>query len=186
MKASEFFTHFEKEGAYEVNGLGYMRNLFTLCEIAQAKSVLEIGTGWGYSTAAFAASLSNREGVRLVTVDTSPEILLPKNASFVSKTHVPCQVITSSAEHFRTQSQFDLLYIDIAPDRDMIDRVFNKFRHSVTHDGFIIVDGYGGQTGVTDFVDRSPVSFMMLPYSDTYCHAVYRNPPNSEEMKRAV
>ena len=159
----------------EVGGEQYALNLYTLAESIKAMTVLEIGAGWGWSARAFALSLASRHG-RLISIDPYPERIKPENLGRVAALEVPWDVRKERSGDKPFNEPIDLLYIDGDPCNVTED--FKRYRENVRDGGLIVIDGYGGQPGPTEFIETSAPGFFFvtLPYSDAYCHAIYRKP----------
>ena len=160
----------------EVHGEQYALSLYTLAESVQAKDILEIGAGWGWSARAFALSLENRTGSRLVSVDRKPQRLHRKNRKAIISTGINWSIIEGNSADVEIDGEFDLIYIDGAP--HMVHADFLRFYPKLRAGGLMVVDGYGWQFGPTDAVDSlsSSYQFASLPYKDHSCHAVHRKP----------
>src|SRR3990172_202934 len=159
----------------EVGGDTYSLLLYALCESAQAKRVLEIGTGWGYSTATFCRSLAQRGG-SIVSIDPHDR-MRSENATAIRNSKVECHLIKERSADASVKGEFDLLYIDGDPTQAQAD--FERFAGKIRPGGLIIMDGYGGQPGPTDAVDALSArrSFVTLPYHSAYSFSVHRKPP---------
>ena len=171
----------------EVGSQQYALNLYTLAESIKAMTVLEIGAGWGWSARAFAMSLAHRHG-RIISIDPHPERIKPENRGRIFALDVPWDVRTERSGQLMVNDPlpetFDLVYIDGDPRNAASD--FNFYLGNVRDGGLIVLDGYGGQPGPTEFIEAAEQerSFLLLPYSDAYCHAIYRKPvPHAQDGK---
>ena len=118
---------------------------------------------------AFAASMGQREGARLVSLDPHE----PRAA--ISKPHgVDWKHIYTRSDDYRHEgAEIDLLYVDGDPHNVYQD--VQRHKDLVKHRGLIIIDGYGGQAPVTQAVHGLidiGMNFGMVPYTDKYAHAV--------------
>ncbi len=158
----------------EVSGVQYALSLYTLAESAHATSILELGAGWGWSARAFAMSLENRPGGRLVSVDQEPQRIHNANRKYIIDSGIDWDIIEGNSAMVEVDGNFDIIYIDANPDMAQAD--FLRFYPKLKPGGFMILDGYGGQIGPTEAVDSLSPSypFMSLPYNYPYCHAVHR------------
>ncbi len=161
----------------EVGGVSYCRNLLTLSECCKAMEILELGQGWGWSGSAFCASLSRRAGTRMRTVDLNPPLSGPVQ-SFIASTLVSYEFFRGDTANVNVgeDREFDLLYMDTSGSYEGALLNWNRFGANLRRGGYLVVDGYGGQPGVTFFVDSSGLPFFLMPYTDVYSHAVYRRP----------
>jgi hypothetical protein len=165
----------------EVGGQQYALNLYTLAESIKARTVLEIGAGWGWSARAFALSLAPRGGF-LVSIDPHPERIKPENRGRISALEVPWEICKARSEDTPFNERIDLLYIDGDPRNAAAD--YRHYYENVRDGGLIVLDGVGGQPGPTEFVESCEFDFLRLPYNDAYCHAIYRKPvPLAHEGK---
>lgn len=155
----------------EVGGQQYALNLYTLAESIKAMTVLEIGAGWGWSGRAFALSLSKRHG-KLISIDPRPERIKSENRRRIEVSGASWDIRKERSADRPCNDRIDLLYIDGDPREAASD--FIKYSENVRAGGLIILDGFGGQPGPTEFVESCEMNFLHLPYNDTYCHAVYR------------
>lgn len=159
----------------EVGGQQYALNLYTLAESIKAMTVLEIGAGWGWSARAFALSLAPRSGM-LISIDPHPERIKAENRGRIAALEMPWEIRKERSGDTPFNAAIDLLYIDGDPKNAADD--FNRYQENVRAGGLIVLDGYGGQPGPTEFVDAAAQErdFLKLPYSEAYCHAIYRKP----------
>lgn len=153
----------------EVGGQQYALNLYTLAESVQAKRVLEIGAGWGWSSRAFALSLANHGG-SLISIDPHPERIKPENRGRIDALGIQWDIRKERSGDNPIVGMVDLLYIDGDPRNAGSD--FVRYYETVRSGGYIVMDGYGGQPGPTEFVDGRSC-FFPLRYSDIFSHAIY-------------
>ncbi len=163
----------------EVRSPQYALSLYTLAESVKAKSILEVGMGWGWSSRAFALSLENRPPSKLTSIDIVPERIKRENRKAVVDSKIDWDIIAESSADVEIDCEFDLIYIDANPEMAHAD--FLKFYPRLKPGGFIIMDGYGGQVGPTEAVDSlsSQYPFVSIPYDalkEIYSHAVHRKP----------
>lgn len=176
MLLSEYARWLDANPCYEVTGPAYCTNLYSLADGIKARNVLEIGTGWGCSTAAFAASLSKREGCRIVTVDNENRIE-PKCRRLIRKSGVPVEYVSSLFEDYSCDFVADIIYIDTDWTEESMAACHKKFYGNLRPGGLFILDGMFGQFGPTAFVKNSGLAFQPLQYSESYAHAVHRKEP---------
>lgn len=175
MRLSEYARWLAEHPCDEVGGTTYCLNLYTLAEGIQAKRVLEIGTGWGCSTTAFAASLSRREGT-ITTVDTHDRVET-KCKALIGESGVPVSFVRSRFEEYTHNGPVDILYVDTDWTEESIELCRERFYESIVPGGLFIVDGIFGQPGPTAFMRESNLQFTPLSYSIDYAHGIHRKPP---------
>lgn len=176
MRLSEYAHWLEKHPCLEVGGPQYCLNLYTLAESVQAKIVLEIGTGWGCSTTAFAASLSQRPGSYIVTLDQSDR-MEPKCRRLLEKIGVPVHSVRSTLQDYACPEPLvDIVYVDLDGSRESVDMTYESFHRLLPIGGLFVIDGVFGQVGPTGFVRDSGLPFTCLQYATDYAHGVYRRP----------
>ncbi len=172
----------------EVVSSQYALSLYTLAESIKAKSILEVGMGWGWSSRAFALSLENRSPSKLTSIDKSPDRIRRENRKAVLDAKIDWEIIAGDSAEVDIEDEFDLIYIDANPDMAHAD--FLRFYPKLSPGGMIVIDGYGGQVGPTEAVDNlsGQYPFFPLPYKDVYAHAVHRKPelPRSGKGIRIV
>jgi len=171
----------------EVMGNQYALSLYTLAESVRAKDILEIGAGWGWSARAFAASLENRPGGQLTSIDPYPARIHAENRKAVTSTGIGWQIIEGSSANAPIESEFDLIYIDGNPYMAHAD--FLRFYPKLRPGGLVVMDGYGGQVGPTEAVDSlsSSYHFTILPYEASYSHAIHSKPrPPSDKNDNSI
>lgn len=157
----------------EAGGPQYALNLYALAESIKAMLVLEVGAGWGWSARAFAHSLSKRGGI-LVSIDPHPERIKPENRGRIDAMEMSWDIRKARSEDTPFNEPIDLLYIDGNPANAADD--FRRYYENVRAGGIVVIDGYGGQSQPTEFVESQDFDFLLLPYNDTYAHAVRRKP----------
>lgn len=164
------------DGCNETLGEQYGLALYTMAESVQAKDILEIGAGWGWSALAFSLSLENREGSRLISVDIEPQRIHSKNHMAIIKSGIDWTILNESSASVEVEGKFDLIYIDGDPYIAQGD--FLRFYPKLRPGGLMVLDGYGCQVGPTEAVDslKSSYDFTMLPYMAKACHAIHRKP----------
>lgn len=172
MKPAAYFAWLEEHPPTEVNGVQYCLSLYSLCEGVRAKSVLEIGQGWGWSSTALCASVSERGG-KVVSLDPVDR-MRPECREFVAGSH---ESIPLSSFEYEPQGMFDLIYMDGDPRLDTIQQDYARYYEHLSPGGLLIVDGYFGQGGPTDFWKDCGLEFVPLQYSEYYAHAVHRKKP---------
>lgn len=175
MRLSEYARWLSEHPCDEVGGTLYCLNLYALAESVKARNVLEIGTGWGCSTAAFAASLSKRNGT-ITSVDSHDRVE-PKCRALINGTSVTVNFVLSRFEDYAHTSTVDVLYVDTDWTQESIESCRDKYYDLLNPGGLFIVDGVFGQPGPTAFMRDSRLRFMPLSYSDDYAHAVHRKEP---------
>jgi len=173
----------------EVAGPQYSLSLYTLAESVKAKSILEVGMGWGWSGRAFALSLENRPPAKLTSIDIVPERVKRENRRAVIDAGIEWNIIAEDSSEVEIDEEFDLIYIDANPNMAHAD--FLKFYPHLRPGGLMIMDGYGWQLGPTEAVDSlSPqYPFVSIPYGNSASsHAVYRKPvpPNGKYANRVM
>lgn len=161
----------------EVGSTQYALALYTFAEAVQAHDILEIGAGWGWSSRAFALSLENRVGSRLVSVDLFPKRIHACNRAAVKRTGITWDVIDGNSAHVAVPGEFDILYIDGDPHIAHAD--FLRFYPQVRPGGLVVMDGYNYQVGPTEAVESlsAQYPFTSVPYHAPSSHAVHRKPP---------
>ena len=171
----------EFRGNERVGGLQYLRNLYAFAESVQARNILEVGFGWGFSSVAFMASLSKRGG-RLTSIDPfyehKPIEQLEAVARISHKLDVDWNIKIIDSMRFRTKETYDILYIDGNPGLALHD--FYSFHHLVRRrdknhlrsGGLVIMDGYPDQFPITPAVEELGGYFPMF-YKQKCAHAVF-------------
>lgn len=169
----------------EVYGTQYSLNLFTLAESIKARSILELGAGWGWSSRAFALSLENRLPSKLTSIDIHPERIKRDNRKAVLDTNVDWDIIAESTSTVEITDDFDLIYVDANPNQAHAD--FLRFYPRLNPGGLIIMDGYDNQPGPTSAVDSlsNQYPFMYIQYYKCYIHAIHRK-PITDSGKRGI
>jgi predicted O-methyltransferase YrrM len=174
MRLSEYARWAEKNGCRHVTGPRYCLNLYSFSESVQAKRILEIGTGWGFSTTALAASVGQRDG-SIVTIDNEDR-LDGECLKLLGRSGAEVQHIRSRFQDYTPDGLFDLIYCDVEWTAECMRECHNLFYGFLRPGGLYVVDGMFGQPGVTQFVDERS-AFLPLHYSESYAHAVHRKQP---------
>lgn len=156
----------------EVSGPQYALNLYTLAESSQATRILEIGAGWGWSSRAFALSLANRSGT-LISIDPHTERIKAENRGRIAALSMTWDIRNERSGDNPLNDSIDILYIDGDPRNAGTD--FVRYYENVRPGGYIVLDGYGGQPGPTEFCEGR-VGFLPLRYSEVFSHAVFCKP----------
>lgn len=151
-------------------GMVYCGNLYNLAESVNAKRILEIGFGWGFSAMTFLASLSNRVGGQLVSVDPKPQVSTMQICKAAEELGVNYEFVQEKSRLYQPLDQYDLVYIDGDPYQARMD--YERFEPFVRHGGLIVMDGYPDQKHPKMAVE-SLGRFVPHWYSDTNAHAVF-------------
>lgn len=170
MKVGEFMQAMETDGCLEVAGPRYCLNLYALAESVQARRILEVGLGWGYSGRTFCASMSQREPSALTSIDPEP----PRKEWSYNDACI-WRKVQDYAESYTFDGMVDLLYIDGDP--KLVRTFFDRLCKHVVPGGLIVIDGYGHNDSHTmKAVNELSVThpFMLFPYSKDWAHAVHR------------
>lgn len=174
MKASEYTAWLEAHPPKHVTGPQYCLNLFTLAESVKATRILEFGTGWGWSTTAFLASVSERDG-ELWTVDDVVR-LDPETDKFIMN-NGGCNAVACKTQEFIPKGNYDLVYLDANPSIAAIVEDFERVWPHLRPGGLLVVDGMFGQHGPSVFWNKVGLACTPLQYSDGYAHGVHRKKP---------
>lgn len=150
-------------------GIRYCEALYNLAESAKATKILECGFGWGFSSMAFIASLSNRGG-RIVSIDPHPQHDTTYVHDTAKRLGVDYQFVHMKSRYFQPESTYDLVYIDGDPFQALAD--YTKFKPHVRPGGLIVMDGYPDQEQPTVAVNAIG-GFDPRWYSETNAHAVF-------------
>lgn len=160
----------------ETGGQTYGLLLYALAESVRARRILEIGAGWGHSGSAFAESMKNRLPSTLISVDPNCGRMRKDCAAIIGGSGITWDFLTEPSAKTDIAGPFDLVYIDGDPRNAKAD--FDKFAPMVRPGGLLVMDGYGGQPGPTEAVDklRATHPFVILQYHDVYSFAIHSAP----------
>jgi hypothetical protein len=151
-------------------GLRYCEALYDHAESVGALNILEIGFGWGFSAISFLASLSNRKGGQLVSVDPKPQTTTIQICKAAKELGVEYEFVQEKSRLYHPSGRYDLVYIDGDPFQALMD--YERFEPFVRKGGLIVIDGYPDQKHPKMAVDAIGGC---VPdwYSNTNAHAVF-------------
>lgn len=116
----------------------HLETLYFITTEFPIETILEIGTGDGYSTMAFAEALTAKRTGHIMSLDINPQC---KGIEHVKQRHMDKRVgfITCDSLQFEYKGRIDLLFIDGEHGEDYVFKELKKFADSVSKGGFIIL-----------------------------------------------
>jgi predicted O-methyltransferase YrrM len=127
----------------EKEGIDFLKDFIIKNNI---KTILEIGSAIGYSAISFA--LINKD-IKVVTIEKDIDRYneAVKNINNFNLNN-QIKIINKDALEIEVDGKFDLIFIDAAKSQSI--KFFNKYKHNLNKDGFIITDNIHFHGLVTD------------------------------------
>lgn len=154
------------------HGYLYLNNLYAWCEAIEARVVLEIGFGWGWSTLAFMASVGKRRG-RVITLDPQPRVLPEECEARGCSMGATMEFHQVMSHDYNLVGEIDVLYVDGGITQVVND--VNRFYPNIRAGGLVILDGWGQvivMDGIRAFLAKYHTGIPMR-YTDQYAHMIH-------------
>jgi predicted O-methyltransferase YrrM len=168
MNDGEALLILDEYDTHHVGGTTYCHNLYMASRMCNARFIFEFGFGWGCSAMAFIAALSHTKG-RLISLDPFPMSEVEPVQEFAKGVGVDFVLGKELANTYHLIGSPCVVYIDGHPNDT--GTYAEEYKKRVRKGGLLILDGYGGQQPVTEYVD-SYSNYFKLPYCKEYSHAI--------------